>query len=233
MREWRKIFSRVRSLFGKGTSERQMEKEMAAHLAMMEDDLRENGLSAEEARYAARRSFGPMEPAKEAYRDQRAFVFIEHLLQDMRHGARSLMKSPGFTGIAVLSLACGIGVNTAIFTLVNGVLLKELAIPEAKRVVQLKSHDEHSDRVTINYPQLQELAQRATSLSEITGFSADRAVLDVNGDSHPVDVQLTTGNYFLFFHAEPVLGRLLTPEDDAVENGSAVCVLSYNSWKSR
>lgn len=233
MRRCREFLSRVRALFRKSDSERMLGKEMAAHLAMMEDDLRRRGVSVEEARFAARRSFGPMEPAKEAYRDQRSFVFTEQLLQDIRHGARSLIHSPSFTGIAVLSLACGIGVNTAIFTLVNGMLLKELSIPEAKRVVQLKSHDEHSSRISINYPQLQEIERRTTSFSEITGFSVGRVVFESNGDAHQADVQLVTGNYFSFFHAEPALGRLLTPEDDRIENASAVCVLSYRTWKDR
>jgi predicted permease len=217
----------------RGESERALEKEMAVHLAMLEDDFRRQGLSMNEARAAARRCFGGIEQAKEDYRDQRSFVWLEQFWQDLRHAVRSLRKSPGFSLVAVLSLAFGIGVNTAIFTLVNGILLKKLPIPEADRVVQIEAHLESFTSTGFSYPQFAELRRETAIFSDAVAFWSGRVVLDAGGDSQHADLQLVTGDYFSFFHAKPVLGRLLNTEDDRVEGAHAVCVLSYAAWRSR
>jgi predicted permease len=174
-----------------------------------------------------------LEQAKEQYRDQRGFVWLEQFWQDLRHAARSLRKSPGFSLVAVLSLAFGIGVNTAIFTLVNGILLKQLPIREANRVVQLQARGKTWTSGGLSYPQLVELRRQTAIFPEIAGFFSNRAVLDLGGDPPQVDLELVTGNYFSFFHGEPALGRLLIEADDRVEGASPVCVLSYQAWRSR
>lgn len=174
-----------------------------------------------------------VEQAKNQYRDQRSFVWLDQLWQDVRHAARSLRKSPSFSLVAVLSLALGIGVNTAIFTLVNGILLKRLPIPEADRVVQLEARGRTWTSDGLSYPQLVELRNQKAIFSEVIGFSSNRAVLDLGGTSQQVDLQLVTGNYFSFFHAVPALGRLLTGEDDRIEDAHPVCVLSYQAWHTR
>lgn len=229
----RQFAAKLLSLARRGTSERALAKEMATHLAMMEADLRRQGLSEEEARFAARRTFGGMEQAKEQYRYQRGFVPLEQFWQDLRHAGRSLRKSPGFSAVAVLSLALGIGVNTAIFTLVNGILLKQLPIPEAARVVQLEARGKTWTSSGLSYPQFAELRRQTSILSDATGFNTYRAVLEVGNNQQQADLELVTGNYFAFFHAAPVLGRLLEEEDDRVEGAHPVCVLSYAAWQSR
>lgn len=233
MRRLRQVGAKLLSLARRGRSERALAKEMEAHLAMMEEDFRRRGMSAEEAKLAARRAFGGMEQAKERYRDQRGFIGLEQLWQDARHAGRSLRKSPGFTTVAVLSLAFGIGVNTAIFTLVNGVLLKRLPIQEAHRVVQIEARGKTWTSEGLSYPQFRELRRQTSIFSDVAAFEPNRAVLDVGGNPQQVDIELVTGNYFSFFHAEPALGRLLEEEDDRVEGAHPVCVLSYQAWRSR
>lgn len=233
MRRFRQLTAKLLSLGRRGKSERELAKEMEAHLAMMEADLQRQGLSEEEAKFAARRAFGAMEQAKEQYRDQRGFVPLEQLWQDLRHAGRSLRKSLGFSLVAVLSLALGIGVNTAIFTLFNGILLKQLPIPEAARVVQLEARGKTWTSGGLSYPQFSELRRQTTIFSDVTGLNTHRAVLDVGGDPQQADLELVTGNYFAFFHAEPVLGRLLEEEDDRVEGAHPICVLSYAAWRNR
>ena len=147
-------------------------------------------MSTEEARLAAWRAFGGVEQAKERYRDQLGFVAIEQFWQDLRQAARTLRKSPRFSIVAIISLAFGIGVNTAIFTLVNGVLLKRLPIPEADRVVQLIAHEESFNGTGFSYPQFRELQRQTSIFAEVTAFGSNRAVPDSGGDPQQLETDL-------------------------------------------
>ncbi|MBV9155457.1 MAG: ABC transporter permease, partial [Acidobacteriaceae bacterium] len=233
MQRLTQFWAKLRALAGRGRSEQALEKEISAHLAMIEEEFRRQGMGAEEARFGARRAFGGVEQTKERYRDQRGFVTLEQFWQDVRHAGRSLRKSPGFAIVAIVLLAFGIGVNTAIFTLVNAILLKRLPIPEADRVVQFEARMKPFTSDGFSYPQFHELQRQTSIFSDAAAFSGNRAVLDSGGDSQQIDVELVTGNYFSFFHAQPVMGRLLDQEDDRVEGGHPVCVLSYQAWRSR
>ena len=131
----RRLVARVRELFSRPRVERELDEEIRHHLDLLTDEHVRRGLSRDEARAAARRSFGGVDQTIEAVRDRRGFRVVDTVWRDLSHAARSLAASPGFTIAAVLTLALGIGVNAAIFALVDAVMLRPLPYPDPDRVV--------------------------------------------------------------------------------------------------
>ncbi len=213
-----------------GKSERRLNEEFQEHLFALEARQSEQGLRPEEALQAARREFGPMEPAKERYRDQVRFRGIENLGRDLRFALRQCRKSPGFTAAAVLSLALGIGANAALFSFVNAILLKQLPVPRPTRLVVLKNSGEP---LVLSYRQLNELNRQATEIDGLLGTHP----IDVSvmfGD-HPqwISAELVTGEYFHTLQIKPERGRLLTQHDLDEAEGNPVCVISYRLWSTQ
>src|SRR5215510_13074401 len=146
-----KLRLQLQALFFKSRLEEELDEEVRFHL---ERDIEENiarGMSPEEARLAALRSFGGVERVKEESRDVRGIRLLEELWQDLRYGVRMMLKNPGFTTIATLTLALGIGANTAIFSLVDGLLLRLLPYPEPQRLVLLTNKTSRAQRSGISY----------------------------------------------------------------------------------
>ncbi len=229
----RRFLARMAAFARRGRAEREMAREMAAHLALMEEDFRRRGMDEREAHFAALRAWGGVEQAKEMHREARSFTVLEQWLQDARHAVRSLRQSPGFTAVALVSLACGIGVNTAIFTLVNGILLKRLPVAEPERVVQVVAHLPQFESTVFSYPGFRELRRQTGIFSSLAAFNANAPLVDFGAGEEQVELAMVTGSYFGFMGAGPALGRLIGEEDDLVEGASPVCVISYRTWQAR
>jgi predicted permease len=220
--------SRLFATFRSGKREQQLNEEIEGHLDALAERQSARGLAREEARLAARREFGPIEPAKEQYRDQVCYRGVENVLRDVRFALRQCRKNPGFTAAAVLSLALGIGANTALFSFVNAILLKRLPVPDAGRLAVLKSA---SEPLTLSYQQINELNRQATGIDGLLGAHP----LDVSvifGD-HPewISAELVTGEYFHTLRIKSERGRLLTQRDLDDAAGNPVCVISYRLWQ--
>src|ERR1700732_2927558 len=139
MMQLRRIIAKLRSLLANKRAEEDLVREVESHLTLLADDFKRRGMSPEEARLAARRAYGGVEQAKQAHRDERSLLWIEQTMQDLRYGLRTLSKSPDFTITAVLTLALGVGACTAIFSLVNAVLIRSLPYGDPEHLVYLFS----------------------------------------------------------------------------------------------
>ncbi len=224
------FLSRLLATLRPGKSERRLHEEFEEHLHELAARQLEQGLRPDEAQYAARRELGPVEPAKEQYRDQVRFRSIENIKRDLRFALRQCRKNPGFTATAVLSLALGIGANAALFSFVNAILLKQLPVPQAMQLAVLKNAGKP---LVLSYHQLNELARQSTETDGLLGTHP----LDVSimfGD-HPqwISAELVTGEYFHTLQIKPERGQLLTQRDLDNAEGNPTCVISYRLWKTQ
>ncbi|HEY6400472.1 MAG TPA: ABC transporter permease, partial [Blastocatellia bacterium] len=230
----RVFFHRLRGMIFKRSLERDMEEEIRSHLEMQIEHNMKQGMDTDEARQAARRKFGGVEQIKEAYRDRRSLPLVEAVLQDLRYAVRALKRSPGFTIVIALTLALGIGANTAIFSLVDAVLLRLLPVKEPEQLVLLSYVGGRGQGEDFPYDYYQRFRDHNKSFSGVLAYHPFR--LTVGGDGQPepaVSGQLITGNYYAILGINASLGRTIRPDDDRVPGGHPVCVISDNYWQRR
>lgn len=211
--------------------EQDLERELRSDLELEADEQRENGLSAEEARYAARRAFGNTTLLKEDVRTVGAWALWDGLVQDVHYGLRAMRRNPVFAAAAVLSLALGIGANTAIFTLLDTVLLKELPVRAPNRLVQLEQIYNGRGLNFFSWPEIERLRATDHSFQDVFAWAVRSMNVDVGDGTEPTRCVYVTGNYYRALGVSAVLGRALLPEDDRAA-APAVAVLSYSAWQS-
>ena len=227
--------SRLGATLKRKHHDEELNEEIRAHLEMDAAERIEEGAPPAEARDAARRAFGNTLRWKEETRGAWTFPRAEGFWQDIRYGFRVLAKRPGFTAAAVLTLALGIGLNTAIFSLYNGVLLRPLPARDPERLVNLYSaiQGEPGSR-TFSYPEYLFFRERNTVFSSVAAFAGGRVLLGEGGAApETLHVHMVSANYFGMLGAAPALGRMFAPEEDATPAAHAVAVLRYSFWKAR
>ena len=212
-------------------AEDELEREVSSHLALLEDEHLKRGMNREEARLAAKRSYGGVEQAKECQRQERSFIWLEQTRRDVRSALRLFRKSPVFTIVALSSLALGIGANTAIFSVIDAVLSRSLPVSHPDELVLLSEAVGNKEVSSVlSYPVIRELESRNHVLAGLAGRYQTRMNLSSDGAAKPLNGELVTGDYFRTLGIRPALGRLLNEND--VLNGGAnpVCVISYGLW---
>ena len=231
---FRRSAARLWSTVRHSRRDEELQAEVEFHLQTLADEHRKRGLSEKEAQLAAKREFGGAEQMKEIYRERRGFPLLESVWQDVKLAVRGLRKSPAFTLVAVVSLALGIGANTAIFSFVNAVLLKQLPVPEPERLVTFslfKAGKDVNDVVSLTT--IDQIAERSSVFDGVFGRTAKASSLTVGDTSQWVMAELVTGQYFRALKVIPAIGRLLGEEDIRNAAGDPVCVLSYDLWQTR
>ena len=226
----------LRALLRRSQAEREMDEELRYHIERQTEQNIRLGMSPEEARYLARKAFGGVEQAKERSRDTRGIRRLEELWQDLRYGARMLKNQPGFTLIAVVTLALGIGANTAIFSVINGVLLRPLAFHNPDRLFMLWTNNPIYQLGFHEFPaantDLPEWRATATSFEQLAAFQSNPADLSGGGDPEQVGGVEVTANLLPLLGVQPLLGRNLSAEEEQ-PGRDRVAILSYALWQRR
>ncbi|HEY9421028.1 MAG TPA: ABC transporter permease, partial [Thermoanaerobaculia bacterium] len=234
MRQLNVLSARLRALFGREAVINDIDEELRLHLEMEAEANLGRGMPPEEARRAALRTFGNFDSIKERAYQVRGGGMIETLLQDLRYAGRMLTKRAGFTVVAALTLALGVGANTAIFSVVEAVLLRPLPYPHADRIVMVwERYQQNADRNNVISPaNFKDWREQAKSFDEMAAFYDAGLNLTGSGEPEEVPSQVTTANLFKLLGVNAALGRTFTPEDVKAERLD-VAVLGHDLWQRR
>jgi len=226
------IYQRLRSLGKRGVVNRDIDEELRSHLELRTAEYTAAGMSPEEAAREARKRFGNLQSVREQCRERRGASLAEATWQDIRFGLRMLCKNPGFTTVAVLTLALGIGANTAIFSVVNAVLLRPLPYPEPGQLVQLRADRSGSPSTFIDSSTFVAVKAQSRSLARIAAYGGGDMTLTGAGSAERVVAGAVTADFFPLLGVQPALGRNFTREEDT-PNGPKAAILGHGLWQSR
>jgi len=227
---------RLRTLLDRGSLDRELDDEVRHHLELETERNLARGMTPEQARAAACRAIGGMAHVQEECRDARGFRYLEDLAQDVRYAARAMRRSPGIAAVAVASLALGIGANTAVFSLINTIMLKSLPVAHPEQLIQLTRIYGNSVGGSFSYPLLQQLQKEtgdAVDLAASSRRGSARVGPPGTADTEQATLETVTGEYFNVLGATAALGRTIQPDDNRLPNGSPVAVLGYRYWRQR
>lgn len=222
---------RLRSLLSRTRVEQELEEEVRYHLERQIEENASAGMAPDEARYAALRSVRDIEQRKEQCREARGLNLIENANQDLRYAIRRLRKNPGFALFAVFVMTLGVGANTAVFSVVNAVLLKPLAYPDAGRIVTLSANwsgDAESKHIAL--PDFRDWQHQSTAFSSMAYYRSSDTAVKAGSSAEYVHVARVSEGFFQVLGVAPVIGRLFSAEEQKTGDSTAA-LISYSYWQ--
>lgn len=235
MRKLRAWLLRFAELFGKERRERELEEEMESHLQLHTEDNLRSGMTPDEARRQARLQLGGVEPTKEIYRERRGLPVLETLIQDLRYGLRALRKNAGFTAIAVVTLALGIGANTAVFSMVNALLLHPYNFRDLDRLVRVwetRGMEEGWDARWVASVDADDLRASTQVFEGLTTYRCQDFNWNASGDVQTVRGCGVSANFFEVLGVSPAIGRTFTTAEEQ-PGADQVAIVSHGFWQRR
>jgi putative ABC transport system permease protein len=233
---WRRRVARIGALLHRKRLVDDLDEEIRAHIEMEERENLEAGMPPDEAHFAALRRFGNVTQTREKSREMWNWQWLETLLQDLRYGLRQLRRNPGFTAVAVLTLALGIGANTAIFSVVNAVILRPLPYPQPERLVLVYSTQTPGQRGReASYPDFLDWRTRNHVFKNMAVFRTGNFTLISDAGPEHLSAAIVSSSLLHLLGVAPVLGRSFLPGDDepGAVNGANAVILSYGFWQRR
>ncbi len=234
MRAVSRLLGGVRALFRRGAADRELDAELRGYLEAAIDEKVRAGLSREDASRAARAEMGSIAAVKDHTRDVGWEAALDSVSRDLRYAARTLRKSPAFSLVAILTLALGIGANSAIFSIVNGVMLRPLPVPRPGELISITTVFPNFNEPVFSYQAYRRLASDSAAIGGVVAASSVRRdALVLDGLPEPVDCKWVSGNYFSTLEVPPAAGRTVLPSDDRLPVGEPVAVLNHAYWTRR
>src|SRR5579862_2680141 len=222
-------FRRLTGLWKRDHRDRELDEELRYHFDRRITDSINAGMSAREAYEAAQRSFGNFTLQKERTRDVDILGWLESFIQDVRYGVRSLIKNPGFATVAILTLALGIGANTALFSVVNGVLLKPLPYPQPDQLVAIHESKVNFPQGSISYPNFRDWQHGNHTFAAMAIARGSGFTLTGRGEPEQVRAGLVTSDFFRLLGVQPLLGRNFDAGEDEI-GAAPVAMVSEGFW---
>ncbi len=235
MLPWNRLIAKFRNLLSGARAEKDLDREVASHLALLADDFERRGMSPEAANLAARRAYGGIEQARQAHRDERSILWIEQTLQDLRFGLRTMRKFPAFAFTAMLTLGLGIGACTAIFSLVNAVLIRSLPYGDPARLVYLFSPNPSlkipDEVICPSYGDFYDLKRQSSSYADMSNFEQAQFNMAQQSTTQRIGGARVDEDFFATLQSAPELGRAFAVEEHAPANAH-VAIVSHSLWLS-
>jgi predicted permease len=228
MKSAKRFFTRLFNSATMRAQEERLKEEIAEHIALQTAENLRAGLSPIEARRQAMLKFGGVEAMKEDFRSERGLLFIENLMRDIRFALRMLRKSPGFTAVAVATLALGIGANSVVFGVLNALILRPLHVPQAESLYGIERGNDKA--VNHSYPDYIDLRDRNRSFEDLAAYNVTSVGLDTGHNPSAAWILETTGNYFDALDIQPYLGRFFHASDEHGPNSAPYIVLTHAYW---
>jgi predicted permease len=223
------------NLFRKSRLDQQLDEEFEFHLDLLTERFVKQGMPRSQAEREARRQFGGVERAKEAYRDQRGVAWFEDLMMDLRHGGRLLQRNPAFAIVAILTMALGIGANSAVFSMLNAAFIRQVPYPNASRLVdicrEIAGEPQMSNHNSRRYLYFKQRTQLLEEVAAVSGYGGPSNLIQ-GGEAHPLVTQSVSANFFRTLGIEPFLGRSFTNEEEA-PSAPNLAILRYGLWQQR